>query len=89
MKQISVCISMPAYDTMQVGTCLSLIKLMDKFTAAKIKTTVQTFKCPYVGYGRNVLAAMFLETGFACLFNDANTLLKSLINSSVSCPGFC
>ena len=43
MKQISVCISMPAYDTMQVGTCLSLIKLMDKFTAAKIKTTVQTF----------------------------------------------
>tara|TARA_R100001079_G_scaffold49773_1_gene25360 strand:- start:88 stop:786 length:699 start_codon:yes stop_codon:yes gene_type:complete len=64
MKQISVCISMPAYDTMQVGTCLSLIKLMDKFTAAKIKTTVQTFKCPYVGYGRNVLAAMFLETGF-------------------------
>tara|TARA_R100001129_G_scaffold184823_1_gene170882 strand:- start:952 stop:1650 length:699 start_codon:yes stop_codon:yes gene_type:complete len=64
MKPISVCVSMPAYDTMQVGTCLSLIKLIDKFTAAKIKTTVQTFKCPYVGYGRNVLTAMFLETGF-------------------------
>ena len=64
MKTPSVCISMPAYDTMQVGTCLSLIKLMDKFTAAKIKATVQTFKCPYVAYGRNVLAAMFLETEY-------------------------
>ena len=35
---------------------------MDKFTLAKIKATVQTFKSPYVGYGRNVLTAMFLET---------------------------
>jgi hypothetical protein len=55
---------MPTYDTMQVATCLSLIKLMDKFTQAKIKSTVSTFKCPYVGYGRNVLTAMFLESGF-------------------------
>ena len=58
-----VCVSMPTYDLMQVATCLSLIKLMDKFTLAKIKATVQTFKSPYVGYGRNVLTAMFLETG--------------------------
>ena len=58
-----VCISMPTYDLMQVSTCLSLIKLMDRFTMAKIKSTVQTFKSPYVGYGRNVLTAMFLETG--------------------------
>jgi hypothetical protein len=58
-----VCISMPTYDMMQVSTCLSLIKLMDRFTMAKIKATVQTFKSPYVGYGRNVLTAMFLETG--------------------------
>ena len=58
-----VCVSMPTYDLMQVATCLSLIKLIDKFTLAKIKATVQTFKSPYVGYGRNVLTAMFLETG--------------------------
>ena len=45
-----VCISMPTYDLMQVSTCLSLIKLMDKFTMAKIRATVQTFKSPYVGY---------------------------------------
>ena len=69
MNQFRVCVSMPAYDTMQVGTCLSLIKLMDKFTAAKIKSTVQTFKCPYVSYGRNVLAAMFLETGYEYQLN--------------------
>ena len=71
VPSISVC--MPAYDTMQVATCLSLVKLMDKFTQAKIKTTLNTFKCPYVGYGRNVLTAMFLESGFDYqLFIDAD-----------------
>jgi hypothetical protein len=64
---------MPAYDTMQVATCLSLVKLMDKFTVAKIKSTLNTFKCPYVGYGRNVLTAMFLESGMDYqLFVDAD-----------------
>jgi hypothetical protein len=59
----SVFVCMPTYDTMQVSTCLSLIKLMDTFTKAGIKSTISTFKCPYVGYGRNVLTAMFLESG--------------------------
>jgi len=63
-KVPSVFICMPTYDTMQVSTCLSLIKLMDTFTKAKIQSTVSTFKCPYVGYGRNVLTAMFLESGY-------------------------
>ena len=44
VPSVNVCI--PAYDTMQVATCLSLIKLMDKFTAAKIKSTVSTFNVP-------------------------------------------
>ena len=71
IPSVSVC--MPAYDTMQVATCLSLVKLLDKFTAAKIKSTLNTFKCPYVGYGRNVLTAMFLESGFDYqLFIDAD-----------------
>jgi len=60
----SVFICMPTYDTMHVSTCLSLIKLMDTFTKAKIQSTISTFKCPYVGYGRNVLTAMFLESGY-------------------------
>ena len=69
----SVCVSLPAYDQMHVDTCLSLLKLFDKFTQAKIKTTVNTFKCPYIGYGRNVLAALFLESGFDYqLFVDAD-----------------
>tara|TARA_R100001463_G_scaffold4202_1_gene16126 strand:+ start:168 stop:875 length:708 start_codon:yes stop_codon:yes gene_type:complete len=63
-KVPSVFICMPTYDTMQVSTCLSLIKLMDTFTKAKIQSTISTFKCPYVGYGRNVLTAMFLESGY-------------------------
>ena len=36
-KVPSVFICMPTYDTMHVATCLSLIKLFDKFTQAKIK----------------------------------------------------
>ena len=72
-----VCVSMPTYDLMQVSTCLSLIKLMDKFTMAKIRATVQTFKSPYVGYGRNVLTAMFLETGMDYqLFVDSSIIKK-------------
>ena len=63
-KVPSVFICMPTYDTMHVATCLSLIKLFDKFTQAKIKVEIGTFKCPYVGYGRNVLTAMFLESGY-------------------------
>ena len=72
-KVPSVFVSLPAYDTMQVPTCLSLIKLFNKFTLAKIKAEIGTFKCPYVSYGRNVLTALFLESGFAYqLFVDAD-----------------
>ena len=72
-KAPSVYISMPTYDLMQVSTCLSLVKLFNKFTLAKIKSEIGTFKCPYVGYGRNVLTAMFLESGFDYqLFVDAD-----------------
>ena len=69
----SVFVSLPAYDTMQVPTCLSLVKLFNKFTLAKIKAEIGTFKCPYVSYGRNVLTALFLESGFDYqLFIDAD-----------------
>ena len=69
----SVCVSLPAYDQMHVATCLSLIKLFDKFTVAKIKATINTFKCPYVGYGRNVLTALFLDSDYDYqLFVDAD-----------------
>jgi hypothetical protein len=62
---------------MHVDTCLSLLKLFDKFTQAKIKTTVNTFKCPYIGYGRNVLAALFLQSGFDYqLFIDADVAFE-------------
>ena len=72
-KAPSVFVCMPTYDTMQVSTCLSLLKLMDKFTQAQIKSTVSTFKCPYVGYGRNILSALFMESGFDYqLFVDAD-----------------
>ena len=73
----SVCVSLPAYDQMHVDTCLSLLKLFDKFTQAKIKTTVNTFKCPYIGYGRNILAALFLQSGFDYqLFVDADVAFE-------------
>ena len=72
-KVPSVFVSLPAYDTMQVPTCLSLVKLFNKFTLAKIKAEIRTFKCPYVSYGRNVLTALFLESGFDYqLFVDAD-----------------
>ena len=72
-KVPSVFVSLPAYDTMQVPTCLSLVKLFNKFTLAKIKAEIGTFKCPYVSYGRNVLTALFLESGFDNqLFVDAD-----------------
>ena len=72
-KVPSVCVSLPAYDQMHVGTCLSIIKLFDKFTQAKIKTTINTFRCPYIGYSRNILSALFLQSGFDYqLFIDAD-----------------
>ena len=76
-KVPSICISLPAYDQMHVATCLSLLKLFDKFTKAKIKTTINTFKCPYIGYGRNVLTALFLQSGFDYqLFVDADVAFE-------------
>ena len=64
---------MPTYDLMQVSTCLSLVKLFNKLTIAKMPAEIGTFKCPYVGYGRNVLTAMFLESNFDYqLFVDAD-----------------
>jgi hypothetical protein len=62
---------------MHVDTCLSLLKLFDKFTKAKIKTTINTFKCPYIGYGRNILTALFLQSGFDYqLFVDADVAFE-------------
>jgi len=55
--------------------CIFSWKIIDcnEFTAAKIKTTINTFKCPYIGYGRNVLTALFLQSGFDYqLFIDAD-----------------
>ena len=76
-KVPSICISLPAYDQMHVDTCLSLLKLFDKFTKAKIKTTINTFKCPYIGYSRNVLTALFLHSGFDYqLFVDADVAFE-------------
>ena len=76
-KVPSICISLPAYDQMHVSTCLSLLKLFDKFTKAKIKTTINTFKCPYIGYGRNILTALFLQSGFDYqLFIDADVAFE-------------
>jgi hypothetical protein len=58
---------------MQVSTCLSLLKFFDKATVAKIPTQISTYKCPYVGYARNILTAMFLESNFEYqLFIDAD-----------------
>ena len=72
-KPPKIYISMPTYDLMHVSTCLSLVKLFNKFTIAKMPAEIGTFKCPYVGYGRNVLTAMFLESGFDYqLFVDAD-----------------
>ena len=72
-KVPSVFVCLPAYDTMQVPRSLSLVKLFNKFTLAKIKAEIGTFKCPYVSYGRNVLTALFLESGFDYqLFVDAD-----------------
>jgi|TARA_E500000081_G_scaffold149839_1_gene177398 hypothetical protein len=72
-KAPSVYVCMPTYDTMQTATCISLIQLFDKMTAAKVKTNFATYKCPYVGYGRNVLTSMFLASDFEYqLFVDAD-----------------
>ena len=43
-KAPSVYISMPTYDLMQVSTCLSLVKLFNKFTIAKIKAEIGTLQ---------------------------------------------
>ena len=51
----TVHVTMTCYDNMQVPTCLSLLKLFDKFTAAKIKTNISTFKSTNVGYYKNII----------------------------------
>ena len=43
-KPPKVYISMPTYDLMQVSTCLSLVKLFNKFTIAKMPAEIGTFK---------------------------------------------
>ena len=47
-KPPKIYISMPTYDLMHVSTCLSLVKLFNKFTIAKMPAEIGTFKCPYV-----------------------------------------
>ena len=45
-KPPKIYISMPTYDLMHVSTCLSLVKLFNKFTIAKMPAEIGTFKCP-------------------------------------------
>ena len=44
-KPPKIYISMPTYDLMHVSTCLSLVKLFNKFTIAKMPAEIGTFKC--------------------------------------------
>ena len=58
---------------MHIVTCVRSNACFNLLFTVKNTTTENTFKCPYIGYGRNVLAALFLNSGFDYqLFVDAD-----------------
>ena len=73
----SVYIAMPCYDSVKVGTMLSIIKLIQQLAKSGVAVGINTIKSPLIHQSRNYLTSLFLTTEYThMLFVDSDVEFK-------------
>ena len=73
MKQPSICIAMPCYDSVKINTMLSIFQLLQLLGKGGIEVGINTMKSPLIHQSRNYLTVVFLTTEYShLLFIDAD-----------------
>jgi len=73
MKQSSICIAMPCYDSVKINTMLSIFQLIQLLGKGGVEVGINTMKSPLIHQARNYLTAVFLTTEYShLLFIDAD-----------------
>ena len=73
----SVFIAMPCYDSVKIGTMISIIKLIQQLAKSGIAVGINTIRSPLIHQGRNYLTSLFLTTEYShLLFIDSDVEFK-------------
>jgi len=80
MKKPSVYIAMPCYDSVKIGTMISIIKLIQQLAKSGIAVGINTIRSPLIHQGRNYLTSLFLTTEYSHLL-----FIDSILYCILSC----
>jgi len=73
----SVYIAMPCYDSVKVGTMLSIVQLIQQLAKSGVEVGINTVKSPLIHQARNYLTSLFLTTEYThMLFVDSDVEFK-------------
>jgi hypothetical protein len=73
----NVYIAMPCYDSIKIGTMLSIVQLIQQLAKSGIKVSINTMKSPLIHQARNYLTSLFLTTEYThMLFIDSDVEFK-------------
>ena len=73
----SVYIAMPCYDSVKIGTMLSIVQLIQQLAKSGIEVSINTMKSPLIHQARNYLTSLFLTTEYThMLFVDSDVEFK-------------
>ena len=77
MNKPSVYIAMPCYDSVKIGTMISIIQLIQQLAKSGIAVGINTIRSPLIHQGRNYLTSLFLTTEYShLLFIDSDVEFK-------------
>ena len=73
----SVYIAMPCYDSVKIGTMLSIVQLVQQLAKSGVAVGINTMKSPLIHQARNYLTSLFLTTEYThMLFVDSDVEFK-------------
>ena len=73
----SIFIAMPCYDSVKVGTMVSIIKLIQQLQKNGVAVGIQTMKSPLIHQARNYLSSLFIVSPYThMLFIDSDVEFK-------------
>ena len=73
----SIYIAMPCYDSVKIGTMVSIVQLIQQLAKSGVAVGINTMKSPLIHQARNYLTSLFLTTEYThMLFVDSDVEFK-------------
>ena len=73
----SVYIAMPCYDSVKIGTMVSIVQLIQQLAKSGVAVGINTMKSPLIHQARNYLTSLFLTSEYThMLFVDSDVEFK-------------